>query len=77
MWGELLIDSLKRPRAAARRVLDAGIPTPQLVEAAVLVAVVGVVLGYLALRLSPRRDRRRLGCRCIHNPLLGARRSSR
>ncbi len=26
MWRELLIDSLKRPRAAARRVLDAGIP---------------------------------------------------
>jgi hypothetical protein len=71
MWGELLIDSLKRPRAAARRVLDVGIPTPQLVEAAVLVAVVGVVLGYLALLMSPEAVDV-VSAAVIHNPLLGA-----
>jgi hypothetical protein len=71
MWGELLIESLKRPRAAARRVLDAGFPGPQLVEAAILVAVVGVVLGYLALRLSPEALDV-VSAAVIYNPLLGA-----
>jgi hypothetical protein len=71
MWGELLIDSLKRPRAAARRVLDARVPAPRLLEAAVLVAVVGVVLGYLALLLSPEALDV-ISAAVIHNPLLGA-----
>ena len=71
MWGELLIDSLKRPRTAARRVLDAGVPVAQLLEAAVLVAVVGVVLGYLALRISPE-TLDVVSTAVIHHPLLGA-----
>jgi len=71
MWRELLIDSLKRPRVAARRVLDAGFPGPQLVEAAVLVAVTGVVLGYLALLLSSEALDV-VSAAVIHNPLLGA-----
>ena len=71
MWGELLIDSLKRPRAAARRVLDAGVPAAPLLEAAVLVAAVGVVLGYLALRLSPEALDV-VSAAVIENPLLGA-----
>lgn len=70
MWGELLIDSLRRPRAAARRVLDARVPAPQLLEAAALVAIVGVVLGYLALRLSPEALDV-VSAAVIHNPLLG------
>jgi hypothetical protein len=70
MWGELLIDSLKRPRAAARRVLDAGVPAANLLEAAVLVAVVGVVLGYLALRMSPEALDV-VSTAVIHHPLLG------
>ncbi len=70
MWGELLIDSLKRPRAAARRVLDAGVPAAHLLEAAVLVAVVGVVLGYLALTMSPGALDV-VSTAVIHHPLLG------
>lgn len=71
MWGELLIDSLKRPRVAARRILDARVPAPRLLEAAVLVAVTGVVLGYLALLLSPGALDV-VSAAVIHNPLLGA-----
>lgn len=70
MWGELLIDSLKRPRAAARRVLDAGVPAAHLLEAAVLVATVGVVLGYLALMMSPGALDV-VSTAVIHHPLLG------
>lgn len=71
MWRELLIDSVKRPRVAARRVLDARVPAPQLLEAAVLVAVTGVVLGYFALLLSPEALDV-VSAAVIHNPLLGA-----
>lgn len=71
MWRELLIDSLLRPRVAARRVLAAGVPVAQLLEAAVLVAVVGVVLGYLALLLSPGALDI-VSAAVIHHPLLGA-----
>jgi Yip1 domain len=53
MWRDLVIDTLVRPRAAAQRVLAAGVPDAQLLQAAVLVSCVGVVLGYLAVRLSP------------------------
>jgi hypothetical protein len=49
MWRDLVIDTLVRPRAAAQRVLAATVPDAQLLQAAVL----GVVLGYLAVRLSP------------------------
>lgn len=71
MWGELLIDSLRRPRVAARRVLDARVPAARLLEAAVLVAVTGVVFGYLALMLSPEALDV-VSAAVIHNPLLGA-----
>jgi hypothetical protein len=53
MWGELVIDSLRRPRLAARRVLDAGLSGATVIEAALLVTCAGIVLGYLALRASP------------------------
>lgn len=71
MWRALLIDSLKRPRVAARRVLDAHVPPQQLVEAAILVSVLGVVLGYLALVMSPEAIDV-ISAAVIHNPLLGA-----
>jgi hypothetical protein len=53
MWRDLVIDTLVRPRAAAQRVLAATVPDAQLLQAAVLVSCLGVVLGYLAVRLSP------------------------
>ena len=71
MWHELLIDSLKRPRVAARRVLDARVPAQQLLEAAVLVAAAGVVLGYFALLMSPEALDV-VSAAVIANPLLGA-----
>ncbi len=53
MWGQLVIDSIVRPRAAARQILGAGVPAGVLLEAAVLVVCAGVVLGYAALMMNP------------------------
>ncbi len=52
MWGQLVIDSLVRPRAAARRVLAFAIGWGPLVQIAVVIACAGVVLGYAAMELS-------------------------
>jgi hypothetical protein len=52
MWGQLVTDSLVRPRAAARRVLSLGLGFGELLQAAVLVTCAGMVLGYAALRMS-------------------------
>jgi hypothetical protein len=71
MWRELLIDSLIRPRAAARRLLAEQIPAPVVLQAAVLVAAAGVVLGYFALLLSPDAIDV-VSAAVIGNPLLGA-----
>lgn len=70
MWGELVIDSLVRPRRAAQRVLAAGVPMAQLLEAAVLVSCVGMLLGYAALHFSPGAID--VTVAVLSNPLLGA-----
>ena len=46
MWGELVIESLVRPRRAARRRWAPACRVAQLLQAAVLVTCVGMVLGY-------------------------------
>jgi hypothetical protein len=53
VWGELVIDSLKRPRLAARRILGLDLPADTLVQAATLVACGGTLLFYLAARVVP------------------------
>lgn len=52
MWGQLVIDSLARPRDAARRLLGLDIGWGPLAQLAVAVTCVGMVLGYAALQLS-------------------------
>ena len=52
MWAELIRDSLTRPRAAARRVLDLGLPNEVLLMALVAVTSAGMVLAYAAARLA-------------------------
>lgn len=52
MWRELAIETLVRPRAAARRVLALDLPAAALVQAAAAVACIGLVLGFAALRLG-------------------------
>ena len=52
MWRQLVIDSLIRPRAAARGVLGLGLTPGVLAQAAVAVTSVGIVLGFLALSLT-------------------------
>jgi hypothetical protein len=71
MWGALVIDSLKRPRLAARRILDAGVPDGTVLEAAVLVTCAGMVLGYLALQLTAEATDV-VSAAVLRNPLLGA-----
>jgi Yip1 domain len=71
MWGQLVIDSLRRPRLAARQILAVGLADGTVVEAAVLVTCVGIVLGYLALLLTPGGVDM-VSAAVLANPLLGA-----
>jgi hypothetical protein len=71
MWGQLVTDSLLRPRTAARRIISAGAPAAFTLEAAVLVTCVGVVLGYAALLLSPGAVDR-VSAAILGRPLIGA-----
>ncbi len=52
MWGQLVMDTIVAPRAAAQRVLAMPVPVAALVEAAVAIACVGLVFGYVASALS-------------------------
>lgn len=52
MLRQLVIDSLVRPRAAARGVLDLDIAAGPLAQAAVAVTCIGLVLGYAAMRIG-------------------------
>ena len=71
MWGQLVIDSLRRPRLAARRLLDAAPPDATVLEAAVLVTCAGILLGYLAVRMTPGGVDM-VSAALLANPLLGA-----
>ena len=53
MWGRLVIDSLVRPRAAARRILAVPLPPASLAEGAVLVSCAGTLVIYLAAARIP------------------------
>ena len=52
MWGELLIESLLRPRLAARRLYALPIAPGTVVEVAAVVACLGILLGYAALVMT-------------------------
>lgn len=52
MWGEILIDSILRPRLAARRLYALPVPPGTVVEAAGAVACLGILLGYAALVMT-------------------------
>lgn len=52
MWLQLAMDSVFQPRGAARRLLALDVPRRSLVDAAVAVTCIGLVLGYVGLRLS-------------------------
>jgi hypothetical protein len=54
MWRELVIDSLVRPRAAARRILAASVPDLQLLQGTVVVACLWTVLLYVFVRSVPQ-----------------------
>ena len=70
MWSELVTESLLRPRSAARRILAAGLTAGELLQAAVLVTCAGMVLGYVALSISPGATD--ITAAVLEHPLLGA-----
>jgi Yip1 domain len=71
MWKDLVVESLRQPREAARRVLAANLPVRQLVEAALLVTSAAMVLGYLSLRMIPA-EADLVSTAVLNNPLVGA-----
>lgn len=52
MWGRLVIDSLVRPREAARDVLALRVDAGALAQAAAAVTCLGVLLGFAALQMT-------------------------
>ena len=71
MWRQLMIDTLVRPREAARQVLGAGIEQGALLEGAIGVTCAGVVLAYIAARTTPGGIDA-VSAVLLGNPLLGA-----
>ena len=53
MWGELIAESFRRPRAAARRLLALDPPNNEIWAAAVMVACLETVVLQLAFRMIP------------------------
>ena len=53
MWGQLVIDSVLRPRVAARHLLAMPLPGAAIVQAAVLVSCAGTMLVYLGAQAIP------------------------
>ena len=71
MWGELIRDSFLRPRVAARRVLAIDLSMSFLLQAAVLVTIVGMVLGFAAFRVAPEAIDQ-VSATVLSSPLAGA-----
>lgn len=69
-WGNLVVDSLRRPRKAARQLLAFPVEDRSVIEGAVLVSAAGMVLGYAVLALIPEADV--IGASVLHAPLVGA-----
>ncbi len=52
-WKDLALESIVRPREAARKILRLNLPVEVVLQAAVAVICAGMVLAYLSVRLSP------------------------
>lgn len=72
MWVQLVIDTLVRPRGAARQLLGLDLALGILVQAAVLTACLAMVLGYAAVQLSPPGTSDAVSEALIGQPLRGA-----
>ncbi len=71
MWGQLVIDTLVRPRAAARRVIDSAVPQFYVLQGALLVTCLGMVTNYIALRMF-RVTVDPVTATMLQNPFIGA-----
>lgn len=69
-WGKLVVDSLRRPRQAARQLLAIAVPDRTVIEGAVLVSAAGMVLAHAVLSLVPEADV--VGAGVLHEPLVSA-----
>jgi hypothetical protein len=70
-WRKLVKESLVRPRSAARDVIDLGLGRDLLIQAAAAITAIGVVLGFIAVRLSTGPVDA-VSATILTNPLLGA-----
>lgn len=71
IWGELVRDSLTRPRVAARRLIDMGITPVALAQLAVVVTCLGLILAFVAMQSSAGTIDA-VSARILNAPLLGA-----
>ncbi|MCB1370049.1 MAG: YIP1 family protein [Rhodobacteraceae bacterium] len=71
MFRQLMLDTLLRPRVAARAVLDLGLAPGPLMQAAVAVTCLGMVLSYAAARLTVGGVDA-VTAAILYDPLLGA-----
>jgi hypothetical protein len=70
-WRKLVKDSLVQPRVAAREVIGLGLGRDLLIQAAAAVTALGVVLGFVAVRLSSG-EVDTVSAAILSNPLVGA-----
>jgi hypothetical protein len=70
-WRKLVKDSLVQPRVAARDVIGLGLGRDLLIQAAAAVTALGVVLGFVAVRLSSG-EVDTVSAAILSNPLVGA-----
>ena len=71
MLGQLIIETLVRPRSAARQVLAAGVPQVFVLQGALLVVCVGMLLNFVALRMIPITVDP-ITASMLRNPVVGA-----
>jgi len=71
MWGQLVVDSLLHPRAAAKRVISLAVPPETLIEAAVAVTCVGMILAFVASEMTPGGVDT-VTAALLRNPMMGA-----
>jgi len=72
-WRDLVVDSVMRPREAARGVLGLGVPQNVVLMAAVAVTCAGLVLGWVGMMMTPGAGAiDGVSAAILGNPLLSA-----
>jgi magnesium-transporting ATPase (P-type) len=70
-WRDLALETVRRPRAAARRLIDLQLPAAPLLQAALVITCCGILLAYLTTRVGGAQIDP-LSARLLSMPLLAA-----